>query len=153
MAGALLKTSLRMAAPAAILILLPGVAAAEVCDKSTTFLASMFPALEQWVDASPQGEQLRQLLVPSTWVTAALLIWLIASNGTRATMIAATWFACLALYNALLYFSIDLSDPYYQVAIREGCVQNSPYRIFTNLAFAGVAVLLTWQRMRRQKLG
>lgn len=153
MAASRFAKTLRMAAPAAILILLPSVAAAEVCGKGGTFLTDMFPALGQWIETSPEKAQLQQILTPSTWITAAILIWLIASNTTRSTITAAAWFACLALYHAFLYFSIDLASPYYQAAIKEGCVENSPYRIFTNLAFAAVAVVLTWQRMKRQKTG
>lgn len=152
MGAAVFAKIFRMAAPAAILIFLPGVAMAEVCDKGT-FLSDTFPAFEDWIRQDPARAQLRQLLNPSTWVTAALLIWLIVSNGTRATIAAMAWFVSLVIFHAVGYLSIDLADPYYQAAISEGCVENSPRRILSNLGFAVIAGLLTYQRMRRQKSG
>ena len=153
MAAGFIKSSLRMAAPAAILLLVPGIAAAEVCDKAGMTIAGIFPTLDHWIEASPEREQFRQILVPSTWITVGILIWLIASNTAKSTLVAAAWFACLAIYHAVLYFSIDLASPYFQAAIKEGCVANSPYRIFTNMAFAAAALMLTWQRIRRPKAG
>jgi len=141
-----------MAAPAAILILLPSVAmaAGNECVKS---MAALSLPLYQWIEAQPYGDQLHHLFIPSTWVTAAILIWLIAGNSTRSTVAAAIWFACLAAYHALVYLRIDPADPFYQEMIRGGCIENSPRHILSNLGFAMIAGLLTWQRIRRQKTG
>jgi hypothetical protein len=142
--------SLRMAAPAAILILLPGMAMAEVCDKGSLNLADHLPALDSLLRGQADGDQFRKFFTPESLITGAILIWLVASNGTRATITAIAWFLCLAIYHAFSYFSIDLADPYYQSAIKEGCVENSPRHILSNLGFAIIAGLLTWQRFRRQ---
>lgn len=157
MAADFIKTSLRMAAPAAILVLLPGIAAAanSACNdmyRQITFVGRLFPGIEEWIAADPDRAQLRSLMQPDTWITGALLIWLIFSNTTASTIAAAAWFACLAIYYTFVYFSTD-ANPALQEAIAMGCLDVSPYRIFTNLAFAAVALLLTWQRMRRQKSG
>lgn len=142
----------RMAAPAAILILLPTVAMAEVCDKAggPVNLLDYLPPLNQWVLSNPDGDQIRQFFTPASLITGAILIWLLVSSGTRATITAICWFLCLAIYHAVTYVSIDLADPFYQAAIREGCVENSPRHIFSNLGFAVIGGLLTWQRLRRQ---
>jgi hypothetical protein len=144
-----------MAAPAAILILLPGIAMAEVCDKggdAVNFL-DYVPALNQWVLSNPDGDQIRQFFTPAAWITGAILLWLLVSDSIRPTLVAACWFGCLALLAGFAYISIDLADPYYQAAIKEGCVENSPRHILSNLGFALIAVLLTWQRLRRRKSG
>lgn len=153
MSGSLLWKICRMAAPAAIFALLPSFALAEVCDKGSLNLASHVTILDQWLRSMPDGEQYRKFFTPEAWVTAAILIWLIFSNGTRPTITAIAWFLCLAVYQTVAYLSIDLADPYYQAAIREGCVENSPRHILSNLGFAVIAGLLTWQRLRRRKLG
>jgi len=142
-----------MAAPAAILILLPGIALAEVCDKGSLNLADHLPMLDSLLRGQADGDQFRKFFAPESLITAAILIWLVASNGTRATITAICWFVCLAIYHAFAYLSIDLGDPYYQAAISEGCVENSPRHILSNLGFAVIAGLLTWQRLRRQKTG
>ena len=145
---------LKMAAPAAILILLPGMAmAATVCDTGSLNLADHLPVLDNLLKGQPDGDQFRKFFTPESLITGAILIWLIASNGTRSTMTAIAWFLCLAAYHAFAYFSINLADSYYQAAIAEGCVENSPRHILSNLGFAAVAGLLTWQRIRRQKTG
>ena len=153
MKTARLAKILRMAAPAAILILLPGLAVAEVCDKGSLNLADHLPALDSLLKGQADGDQFRKFFTPESFITGAILIWLVLSNGTRATITAAAWFLCLAIYHAFGYLSIDLADPYYQAAIKEGCVENSPRHILSNLGFAVIAGLLTWQRLRRQKAG
>lgn len=153
MTGTLLKTSLRMAAPAAILILLPSLAMAGVCNTGSLNLADHLPMLDSLLKEQPDGEQFRKFFTPESLITGAILIWLVAGNSTRSTMSAIAWFLCLAIYHAFAYLSIDLANPYYQAAITEGCVENSPRHILSNLGFAVVAGLLTWQRMRRQKQG
>lgn len=158
MTGKLLRTSLRMAAPAAILVLLPGMAmAASICEDlyytSSLNLADHLPVLDNLLKGQADGDQFRKFFTPESLITAALLIWLIASNGTRSTITAIAWFLCLAIYHALAYFSIDFNAPHYQEAITLGCIENSPRHILSNLGFAVVAGLLTWQRIRRQKLG
>lgn len=145
--------TLRMAAPAAILILLPSVALAEVCDKGSLNLANHLPMLDSLLKGQPDGDQFRKFFTPESLITGVVLIWLIASNGIRSTITAMAWFLCLAIYQAYAYLSIDLADPYYQAAITEGCVENSPRHILSNLGFAVIAGLLTWQRIRRQKSG
>ena len=140
-----------MAAPAAILVLLPGMAFAEVCDKGSLNLADHIPMLDSLLKGQAEGDQFRKFFSPESLITGAILIWLIASNGTRATMTAMAWFLCLAIYHAAGWFAIDLADPYYPAAIAEGCVEPSPRHILTNLGFAAIAGLLTWQRLRRQK--
>lgn len=150
-----IKALLRMAAPAAILILLPGIAMAEVCDKGgdpINFL-DYIPALNQWILSNPDGDQIRQFFTPVAWITGAILVWLLVTESIRPTVIAGCWFGFLALLAAFSYFTIDLADPYYQAAIKEGCVENSPRHILSNLGFTVVAGLLTWQRIRRQKSG
>ena len=151
MAATRIRTTLRMAAPAAILILLPGAAMAEVCDKGGLNFADYLPMLDRWIASLPDGDQIRKFFTPEAWITGAILIWLIASTGTRATITAIAWFLCLAIYHAVAYLSIDLADPFYQAAIREGCVENSPRQILSNLGFASLAALLTWQRIRRRE--
>lgn len=148
-----LARTLRMAAPAAILILLPGMALAEVCDKGSLNLADHLPVLDNLLKGQADGTQFRKFFTPESLVTAAILIWLVASNGTRATITATCWFLCLAVYHAFAYLSIDLADPYYQAAITEGCVENSPRHILSNFGFAVIAGMLTWQRIRRHKAG
>lgn len=145
-----LERTLRMAAPAAILILLPSVAMAEVCDKVGMNFADYLPALDRWIMSMPDGQQIRKFFTPESWITGAILIWLIAGTGTRSTITAIAWFLCLAVYHAFAYLSIDLADPFYQAAIKEGCIENSPRHILSNLGFAVIAGLLTWQRIRRQ---
>ena len=145
---------LRMAAPAAILILLPGVALAEVCDKAGMNFADYVPALDAWLATLPDSEQIRKFFTPEAWITGAILIWVIASgNSTRPTLVAMAWFLLLAAWQGFSYLQIDLADPYYQAAITEGCVENSPRRVLSNLGFATIGALLTWQRMRRAKTG
>jgi hypothetical protein len=144
-----------MAAPAAIFLLLPGIALAEVCDKggeAINFL-DYLPTLNQWILSNPDGDQIKQFFTPGSLITAAILIWLLFTDSIRPTVLAACWFVLLAAFAALAYFSIDLADPYYQAAIKEGCVENSPRHILSNLGFAVIAALLTWQRIRRQKMG
>jgi hypothetical protein len=153
MAGSFIKTSLRMAAPAAILMFLPGMAMAGVCDTGSFNLANHLPVLDNLLKGQADGDQFRKFFTPESLITGAALVWLIASNGTRATVAAIAWFACLAIYHAFAYLSINLADPYYQAAIMEGCVENSPRHILSNLGFAAVAGLLTWQRIRRQTTG
>lgn len=153
MAGKLLRTILRMAAPAAILVLLPSLAMAGVCDAGSLNLADHLPVLDSLLKGQADGDQFRKFFTLDTLITGAILVWLIAGNSTRSTMTAIAWFLCLAIYHAFAYLSIDLADPYYQTAISEGCVENSPRYILSNLGFAVVAGLLTWQRIRRQKLG
>ena len=152
MMGSRLARTLRMAAPAAILILLPGIAMAEVCDKGGMNFANYLPAVDRWIMSMPDGEQIRKFFTPEAWITGAILIWLIASNGTRSTITAIAWFLCLAIYHAFAYLSIDLADPFYQTAIKEGCIENSPRHILSNLGFAAIAGFLTWQRLRRQRI-
>jgi hypothetical protein len=153
MSASRLSTALRMAAPAAILILLPGVALAEVCDKASLNLANHLPFLDNLLKGQADGDQFRKFFTPESLITGAILIWLIASNSTRSTITAMAWFLCLSIYHALAWFSIDLADPYYQAAITEGCVEPTPRHILSNLGFALIAGLLTWQRIRRQKSG
>jgi hypothetical protein len=152
MSASVLIRMFRMAAPAAILLFLPSVALAEVCEKTANF-SYYLPLLDGWLTSMPDGDQLRKFFTPTSLVTAGVLIWLIASNTTRATMVAVVWFLCLSIFHAFEYLSIDLADPYYLAAIQEGCVENSPRHILSNLGFAAIAVLLTWQRLRRQKTG
>jgi hypothetical protein len=144
---------LSMAAPAAILIFLPGIAVAGVCDQDSLNFADHLPFLDNILKGQADGDQFRKFFTPESFITGAILIWLVASNGTRATITAMVWFLCLAIYSAFAYLSIDLADPYYQAAITEGCVENSPRHILSNLGFATIAALLTWQRLRRQKSG
>ncbi|MCB1445731.1 MAG: hypothetical protein KDJ87_08005 [Rhizobiaceae bacterium] len=139
-----------MAAPAAIFILLPGLALAEVCDRGALNLADHVATLDQWLRSLPDGDQYRKFFTPEAWITGAILLWLIVGNGTRSTIAAIAWFLCLAIYHAFAYVSIDLADPYYQAAIREGCVEDSPRYILSNLGFATIAILLTLQRIRRR---
>jgi hypothetical protein len=150
-----LAKALRMAAPAAILILLPSIAMAEVCNKGgeTINFLDYVPALNQWVLSNPDGDQIKQFFTPAAWITGALLVWLLLSDSIRPTLVAMCWFGCLALLAAFAYLSIDLADPYYLAAIKEGCVENSPRHILSNLGFAVIGGLLTWQRLRRQKVG
>lgn len=140
-----------MAAPAAILILLPGIALAEVCDKGSLNLADHFPMLDTLLKGQSDGGQFRKFFTPESLITGALLIWLIASNSTRSTITAIAWFLCVAIYHAVAWFSIDLANPYYQAAIAEGCVEPTPRHVLSNLGFAAIAGLLTWQRMRRPR--
>jgi hypothetical protein len=147
-----------MAALAAILILFPGYAFAEVCDKGDfrgdfwgDFWANTYPPLRDWISASPLKAQLEFALSPSNWVTALVVIWMISSSGPRATIIGACWFAALGCFHALGYFLVDLGDPSYRAALSEGCVVNSPYRTIVNFAFSAAAVFLTVQRIDRRK--
>jgi len=149
---------LRMAAPAAILVLLPSLAMAGVCEdlyyNTASFnIADHLPMLDSLLKGQADGDQFRKFFTPESLITGAILIWLIASNGTRSTITAIAWFLCLAIYHAFAYFSIDLAAPHYQEAIRLGCIEHSPRHILSNLGFAAVAGLLTWQRIRRQKTG
>ncbi|MDB5552199.1 MAG: hypothetical protein JWL86_2183 [Rhizobium sp.] len=158
MTGTLFKTTLRMAAPAAILVLLPGLAiAASVCEDlhytSSLNLADHLPVLDSLLKGQPDGEQFRKFFTPESLITGAILIWLIASNGIRSTITAMAWFLCLAIYHAFAYFSVDPAAPLYKEAIALGCFEYSPRHILSNLGFAAVAGLLTWQRMRRRKSG
>ena len=146
----MLARTLGMAAPAAIFILLPGLALAEVCDRDALNLADHVATLDQWLRSLPDGDQYRKFFTPEAWITGAILLWLIVGNGTRSTIAAIAWFLCLAIYHAFAYVSIDLADPYYQAAIREGCVEDSPRYILSNLGFATIAILLTLQRIRRR---
>ena len=146
----MLARTLGMAAPAAIFILLPGLALAEVCDRGALNLADHVATLDQWLRSLPDGDQYRKFFTPEAWITGAILLWLIVGNGTRSTIAAIAWFLCLAIYHAFAYVSIDLADPYYQAAIREGCVEDSPRYILSNLGFATIAILLTLQRIRRR---
>jgi hypothetical protein len=139
----------RMAALAAILILLPGSAFAEVCDKGD--IGAMFLPLSRWLASLPLDPRLQPLLLPANWVTAGLMAWIILGSSAKATMAAAVWFALRAGFAAVAYFSIDLGDLYDQAAIAEGCMQNSPYGMLVNLAFAAGALLLTLQRFHRQR--
>jgi hypothetical protein len=156
MASGLAK-ALRMAAPAAILILLPGMAmAATACESlnqaSSFNLADQLPFLDNLLKGQSDGDQFRKFFTPESFITAAILIWLIASNGTRATITAICWFLCLAIYHAITYFSIDPSASPYNEAIAIGCFEYSPRHILSNLGFAAIGGLLTWQRLRRQKI-
>ena len=158
MAGSLIGKLFRMAAPAAILILLPSLAvAASVCDDldytSALNLADHLPMLDSLLKGQADGDQFRKFFTPEALVTGAILIWLIASNGTRSTITAIAWFLCLAIYHAFAYFSVDPAAPLYKEAITLGCFEYSPRHILSNLGFAVVAGLLTWQRIRRQKSG
>jgi hypothetical protein len=158
MRGSRIKTFLRMAAPAAILVFLPGMAmAASACDDlyytNSLNLADHLPVLDNLLKGQADGDQFRKFFTPESLVTGAILVWLIASNGTRSTFTAIAWFACLAVYHAFAYFSIDPAAPLYKEAIALGCVENSPRHILSNLGFAVVAGLLTWQRIRRQTSG
>ena len=152
MTGTRFAKIMRMAAPAAIFVLLPGMALAEVCDKGSLNLADHVTALDQWLRSIDDGEQYRKFFTPDAWITGGILLWLIFSNGIRSTLVAAAWFLGLAAYHAFAYFSIDLMDPWYQAAIKEGCVEPTPRIILSNLGFAVIAGLLTWQRLRRQKM-
>lgn len=140
---------LGMAALAAILILMPGLALAEVCDKAR-LVAEIAPGLADWIAASPFKQQLELLLSPANWITAALVIWILASSGAPPTIVGAGWFALLACRHGVNYLLIDINDPYTKAAIAEGCVENSPYRALVNLAFMAGAVLLSIQRIRQQ---
>jgi hypothetical protein len=142
---------MRMAAPAAIFVLLPGIALAAVCDKGSLNLADHVAALDQWLRSIDDGDQYRKFFTPDALITGGILVWLIFSNGIRSTLAAAVWFLGLAGYHAFAYFSIDLADPWYQAAIKEGCVEPTSRFILSNLGFAVIAGLLTWQRLRRQK--
>jgi hypothetical protein len=153
MAVSRIKTLLRMAAPAAILVLSPGLAMAAVCDTGSLNLADHLPMLDSLLKGQPDGDQFRKFFTLDSLITGAILVWLIAGNSTRSTMTAIAWFLCLAIYHAFSYFSIDLTNPHYQNAISEGCVENTPRYILTNLGFAAAAGLLTWQRIRRQTSG
>ena len=158
MRGSRIKTFLRMAAPAAILVLLPSMAmAASVCEDlyytGSLNLADHLPVLDSLLKGQPDGDQFRKFFALDSLITGAILIWLIAGNSTRSTMTAIAWFLCLAIYHAFAYLSIDLGNPYYRTAISAGCVENSPRYILSNLGFAVVAGLLTWQRIRRQTSG
>jgi hypothetical protein len=143
---------LRMAASAAILILAPGTALAEVCDKGEIDFGVLeqFPALQEWINTSPYQAQMREILVPGNWITAALLIWLLVSNSVRPAVITLCWFGFMALVLTSGYLSIDLSDQFYQAAISEGCVDPSPRRALMVWLFVAMAGWLTWQRMKRQ---
>lgn len=141
---------LGMAALAAVLILMPGMALAEVCDKAS-LVAEISPRLADWIAASPLKQQLELLLSPANWITAALMIWILASSGARSTIVGAGWFALLACSHGVSYLLIDINDPYTKAAIAEGCVENSPYRALVNLAFMAGAVLLSIQRIRQRE--
>jgi hypothetical protein len=140
------KTTLKMlgmAASAAIFTIMPSVAMAAVCSKGGLNFADYLPMLDRWIAAQgSEAEQIRQFFTPEACITGAILIWLVLTSSTR-----------LAIYHAVGYLSIDLADPYYQAAIAEGCVENSPRKILSNFGFAVIAALLTYQRMRRQKSG
>jgi len=157
MTGTLLKTSLRMAAPAAILILLPGLAMARTGCADLYYTGFNFadhvPMLDNLLKGQADGDQFRKFFTPESLITGAILIWLIASNGTRSTITAIAWFLCLAIYHALAYFSVDPTTDIFKEAIELGCIEHSPRHILSNLGFAVVAGLLTWQRLRRQKSG
>jgi hypothetical protein len=151
------KTTLKMlgmAASAAIFTIMPSVAMAAVCSKGGLNFADYLPMLDRWIAAQgSEAEQIRQFFTPEACITGAILIWLVLTSSTRSTITAIAWFLCLAIYHAVGYLSIDLADPYYQAAIAEGCVENSPRKILSNFGFAVIAALLTYQRMRRQKSG
>lgn len=156
MAGKFIKTSLRMAAPAAILILLPSVAMAEVCDKGGFIqdtLSSVFPGLTQWVESSPQRAQLEKLFQPETWVIGTLLIWLLASNRALPAVIAACFFAVTTIVAGASYLMIDMGAPYYKAALAEGCLDPTPRPVYMGLLFTVMAVWLTMQRLKRRKAG
>jgi hypothetical protein len=151
----LLRKTLRMAAPAAILILLPGIAmAATACEELRQAgpfnFADHVPALDNLLKGQPDGDQFRKFFTPESFITGAILIWLIASNGIRATVTAICWFLSLSIYQAVLYFSVDPTVAPYKEAIALGCFEHSPRHILSNLGFAVVAGLLTWQRIRRR---
>lgn len=157
MTGSRLAKALRMAAPAAILILLPSIAMARtVCDDLyyTGFnFADHLPVLDSLLKGQADGDQFRKFFTPESLITGVILIWLIASNGTRSTITAMAWFFCLSIYHALTYFSVDPISPFYKEAIELGCFEYSPRHILSNLGFATIGALLTWQRIRRQKTG
>ena len=52
----MLARTLGMAAPAAIFILLPGLALAEVCDRGALNLADHVATLDQWLRSLPDGD-------------------------------------------------------------------------------------------------
>lgn len=152
MPGMRINTLLRMAATAAILLLLPSVAMAEVCDKGGVIqdtLSSLFPGLDQWVEASPQRAQLEKLFQPETWVIGALLIWLLASNRVLPAVIAACFFAVTTIVAGTNYLMIDMSEPYYKAALAEGCLDPTPRPVYMGLLFTAMAVWLTMQRLKR----
>jgi hypothetical protein len=151
MSASRLAKTIRMAAPAAILVLLPGMAMAGVCDNATFNIANHIPALDSFLKGHAEGDQYRKFFTPESLITVGVLLWLIFSSSTRATKAAIAWFLALAAYSAYLWFSIDLTQPYYQAAIADGCVEPTPRHILSNLGFAVLAGLLTWQRIRRQK--
>jgi hypothetical protein len=156
MQGSRIKTLVRMAAPAAILVLLPGMAMAEVCDKGGDgpfLLSDYVPVLKQLIESSPHKAQLEQAFTPASLVTAALLVWLLASNSVRPAIVALCWFGLTALLFTYGYFSIDMNDPFYKAAVSEGCMDPSPRRAYMAWLFTAMAIWLTWQRMRRQKTG
>jgi hypothetical protein len=143
----------KMAALAAIFLMVPGMAHAAACQDVGWSLAHTFPTLGQWVDASPAREQLQPILEPATWITGAILIWLLAGNSTRSTIVAACWFVLLAILAGVRYLEVDWSSPVTQRDIAEGCIDASPHRILVNLAFAAIAVVLTVQRLRKRSAG
>lgn len=146
---------MRMAAPAAIFVLLPGVALAEVCDKNTPplNLLDYLPALNTWVLSNPDGEQIKMFFTPGSLITGAILVWLLFSSSIRPALVAVCWFALKALVAAVGYFTLDLSSAVVQASIAEGCIEGTPRHILSNLGFAVIAGLLTWQRLRQQKTG
>ena len=90
------------------------------------------------------------LLADIPWLGTALFRQHPMAYAAIVLTAAIAWFLCLAIYHAFAYVSIDLADPYYQAAIREGCVEDSPRYILSNLGFATIAILLTLQRIRRR---
>ena len=116
-------------------------------------LADHIPMLDSLLKGQPDGDQFRKFFTPESLITGAILIWLIASNGTRSTIAAMAWFLCLAIYHTFAYLSVDPTTDFYKEAIALGCYEYSPRHILSNLGFAVIAGLLTWQRIRRQKLG
>jgi hypothetical protein len=144
-------TVLKMAAPAAIFVLLPGLALAAACDGPSLNLADHVPALDLYLRGQADGEQFRKFFTPDSLITAMLLVWLIFSSGTRATLAAVAWFLALAAYSAYAYFTLDFGDSAIKAQIAAGCLEGTPRHILSNLGFAAIAGLLTWQRLRRQK--
>ena len=139
--------ALGMAALAAILILTPAMALAAVCDP--VGLADMLARPVSWFDTRGLDPRLLPLLSPASWVTGALIGWMLLSDSVVPAIIAAGWFGLRAVLEAMSYFGLGMQSG--QTAATPACLPDSPYGMLVNLAFAAAAVLLCLQRRHRGK--
>jgi hypothetical protein len=135
----------KMAAFAAIFVCLPELAFAEVCDKGDLF-SEVFPSLGIWKEASPYKAVLQELLLPGNWIIVGLVLWSLLRKALLPAKILVGYLALALLLSIFEYSLIDMSEPYYQGAVLEGCVLNSPMMLNRPLVMLILALFfLRWQ--------